>query len=226
MMLSNSFRVTLSSNHGSKHNILTIRLNEIEKNYKLPKIIKDNVFENTECSVEYRLSYFDRMLSCGIKKSPEFYGHANVDKSWHIMFDRRFNKIIYYVNDEKYIEVDDSHYKFPLTSIISNNIPKKEYLIRDYDGVELKASVYTYEMEHTWQGLLCWMNIFSSPSLVRRMQIDYSDEVGPEKGTWKGGTLGQSFPIELTDTLDIAFKKFCQKEHRSKNGRYRITLID
>jgi hypothetical protein len=66
--------------------------------------------------------------------------------------------------------------------------PKITYSIRDFDGEVVEATAYLEE--RTWtkgSGWWKWLRKFNLPRVDRRVNISYSREVGPRKGTWKGG---------------------------------------
>jgi hypothetical protein len=63
-----------------------------------------------------------------------------------------------------------------------------EYPFTDpYDGAVLTARIKLKEMEHRYKGLK-WIPIFRK--IRKYIDIDFSQEVGTEKGSWKGGTIG------------------------------------
>jgi hypothetical protein len=61
--------------------------------------------------------------------------------------------------------------------------------------------------------------------ITTKLEINFSEEVGKDKGGWKGGTLGHSCPIRGGQTAEDAFRDYCLREFSSKNGKYGITFI-
>jgi hypothetical protein len=69
--------------------------------------------------------------------------------------------------------------------------PKIDYLIRDFDGEIVAATAYVEEREWSrgsgrWQ----WVQNFLPPLIRRCLTIAYASEVGTEKGSYKGGSIG------------------------------------
>lgn len=104
--------------------------------------------------------------------------------------------------------------------------PKVEFLIEDFDGSRIVAK--THIDEHEWrlgEGWFKWLSWFRRPRIDRSLMIEFADEVGPEKGSWKGGLIGHSIEM-LPDELHAdAFQRYCEKEHNAKGQRYRIRLL-
>jgi hypothetical protein len=61
--------------------------------------------------------------------------------------------------------------------------------------------------------------------LRRSLNITFSAEVGPDKGSWKGGLIGTSIDVEENETAESAFKRFCAEPHRSKSGNFCLTYL-
>ena len=61
------------------------------------------------------------------------------------------------------------------------------YVLKNGQRQEVLATVKTEEREWRWR----WFKWASWPSMVRRtISVEFSDEVGERRGSWKGGTLG------------------------------------
>jgi hypothetical protein len=105
-------------------------------------------------------------------------------------------------------------------------MPKARFELDDYDGKRIQAATHIEERE--WRfgtGWFKWLSVFRKPKIRRSLSINFSDEVGPEKGSWKGGTTGTGIDM-LTDELhEAAFRRFCDQEHRSKYKNYRVTFV-
>lgn len=104
--------------------------------------------------------------------------------------------------------------------------PKVHFKFRDYDGKEIVATCYIEEREwRRGREPFEWLRFFYPPIIRRSLDLRFDAEVGPEKGSWKGGTLGTSCEMLEGDTPETAFKRWCDKEQRSKYRPYRVTYI-
>lgn len=105
-------------------------------------------------------------------------------------------------------------------------MPKAVFEFDDYDGKRIRATTHIEERE--WRlgaGLFRWLSLFVKPRIRRSLDIDFSEEVGPEKGSWKGGTTGHSIDMLPGELHEQAFRRYCEQEHRSKYQRFRITFV-
>ena len=85
----------------------------------------------------------------------------------------------------------------------------KQYLINydftdKFDGQVIPTKVYVEERE--WrQRWLKWTSLFAN---VRRViEVSFSKEVGSRKGSWKGGTVGCSYPINKGESALECIKR-------------------
>lgn len=104
--------------------------------------------------------------------------------------------------------------------------PKARFEIEDGDGTRVKVTTLIEERE--WRhGIRAfkWLSLFVAPKVVRSLDIDFDKEVGPEKGSWKGGLMGTSIDMLPGELHEQAFKRYCDQEHRAKHGRFRVTFI-
>lgn len=132
-----------------------------------------------------------------------------------------------------YIGVDNE----PLCSMMESDYHKKNFDIRrqqstmwyklgdamltmdfefyDYDGE--KIEVRTKFEEREWRrgvGLFKLLSWFYKPKIVKSLMLDFTKEVGPKKGSWKGGTLGHSITTRNDqETHQDAFKRYCVENH-------------
>jgi hypothetical protein len=94
-------------------------------------------------------------------------------------------------------------------------VPKVRYLVRDgYDGEMIVAECFIEERE--WRfgtGWFKWLSWFRRPMIKRSLDISYSKEVGPRKGSWKGGMTGHSCEMLQGDTPMQAFLRYCPLEN-------------
>lgn len=98
--------------------------------------------------------------------------------------------------------------------------------VQDEDGTRVIASTHIEERE--WRfgtGLFAWLSLFRKPKIIRSLDIRFDSEVGPEKGSWKGGLVGTSIDMLPGELHEAAFRRFCSQEHRSKYRRFRLALV-
>lgn len=104
--------------------------------------------------------------------------------------------------------------------------PVVRFAARDFDGEEVVATTRIEERE--WRfgtGWFKWLSRFRKPIIRRSLNIDWSKETGPQKGSWKGGVCGESIDMLPGELHEQAFRRFCEQEHRSKYRKYRVTFL-
>lgn len=103
---------------------------------------------------------------------------------------------------------------------------KVVFLVDDFDGERLTATTHIEEREWKFgDGWFKWLSLFRAPKISRSLAIEFDKECGPEKGSWKGGTMGAGIDMLPGELHEAAFRRYCEQEHRSKYQRYRITLV-
>jgi len=104
--------------------------------------------------------------------------------------------------------------------------PTAAFLFDDYDGQRIKATTRIEEMEwHFGEGWFKWLSLFRRAKVCRSLKIEFSAEVGPEKGSWKGGTVGHSIDMLPGELHEAAFRRYCSQTHRSKYRDFGITFV-
>ena len=114
----------------------------------------------------------------------------------------------------------DSDYEFERT------MPKASFAFDDYDGKRIRADTHIEERE--WKfgtGWFSWLSLFRPKEVRRSLSINFSEEVGPEKGSWKGGVCGHGIDMLPGELHEAAFRRYCEQEHRSKYRSYRISYV-
>ena len=104
--------------------------------------------------------------------------------------------------------------------------PKTKFRFEDFDGEQLVATTHIEERE--WRfgtGWFKWLSLFRRPKVRRSLCISFSGETGREKGSWKGGTIGTGIDMRPGELHEAAFRRYCDQDHRSKSGKYRITFV-
>lgn len=104
--------------------------------------------------------------------------------------------------------------------------PTVAFGFEDYDGELIVATCRIEEREfHRGEGWFKWLRHFYPPMIRRSLDLKFSAEVGPEKGSWKGGTIGHGIDMLAGETPREAFQRYCQKDHERKGRHYRLTFI-
>lgn len=109
---------------------------------------------------------------------------------------------------------------------IEDACPAARFSFEDYDGKVIVATTRIKERE--WlkgEGWFKWLSWFCRPKVRRTLDLSFSDEVGPEKGSWKGGMIGTSMEMLPGELHEAAFRRFCEQEQRAKGRRYRIKFV-
>lgn len=104
--------------------------------------------------------------------------------------------------------------------------PTAKFLIEDFDGEQIAATTRIEERE--WRfgtGWFKWLSWLRPAKIRRSLAIEFASEVGPEKGSWKGGTVGTSINMLPGELHETAFLRFCNEEHRSKYRRYSVKFV-
>jgi hypothetical protein len=109
---------------------------------------------------------------------------------------------------------------------VRETCPSEQFEIEDYDGKRIIATCFIEEREwHRGEGWFRWMKWFWPAKIHRSLDIRFSEEVGPGKNDWKGGTIGHGIDMQKGETPLDAFKRYCEGEKRSKYKNYRIKFI-
>jgi hypothetical protein len=104
--------------------------------------------------------------------------------------------------------------------------PQSYFAFEDYDGTPLVASCRIEEREwHRGEGWFKWLRWFYRPMVRRCLNLDFSGETGPGKGSWKGGTLGHGIEMQEGETPQQAFERYCANEQSHKGRKYQLKFI-
>lgn len=96
----------------------------------------------------------------------------------------------------------------------------------DYDGKRIQAKTRIEEREWRFgDGWFKWLSLCRKPKIQRSLDISFNEEVGPEKGSWKGGTTGHSIEMLPAELHEDAFRRYCEQEHSSKYQKFRISYV-
>lgn len=110
---------------------------------------------------------------------------------------------------------------------IKEKCPTSKFLIEDYDGKKIVATCMVEEREwHRGTGWFKCLKYFYPAKIRRSLDIDFSEEVGPEKGSWKGGMMGHGIDMLKDETPIEAFKRYCNLEKCAKySEKYKIKFL-
>lgn len=96
--------------------------------------------------------------------------------------------------------------------------PKMVFNFLDYDSEPITATTHIEEYEHRFgEGRFKWLSLFRKPKIRRSLDIRFSKEVGPKKGSWKGGTMGHGIELQPGELHISAFGRYC--------GEHNLTLL-
>lgn len=116
--------------------------------------------------------------------------------------------------------------EYAVWKLLEESCPHARFSCEDFDGKPIVATTRLEEREwHAGTGWFRWLSWFRRRKIHRSLDIEFSDEVGPEKGSWKGGTIGTSIEVLPGELHEAAFRRFCDQEHRAKGRRYRIKFL-
>lgn len=99
--------------------------------------------------------------------------------------------------------------------------PSRSFAFADFDGEHLTVKTRIEEREwHSGTGWFKWLRFFRKPKIHRSLDLDFSGEVGPRKGSWKGGTIGHAIEMLPGELHESAFRRYCEGEdHRGGKPR-------
>lgn len=109
---------------------------------------------------------------------------------------------------------------------VEDQVRKAHFQIEDYDGEIITASVHPEGRE--WRRGVRWFKWLGWVVPRRRgrsLDISFASEVGTSKGSWKGGLIGTGIAMEPGEDSETAFRRYCDQEHRSRDGKYRIRFV-
>jgi hypothetical protein len=111
-------------------------------------------------------------------------------------------------------------------------VPKVVFAFNDFDGEEIQATCHLEVSHyHLGKGLFKFLRLFKKRQ-HRTMDIRFSKEIGYEKNSWKGGTVGHSIEFLPSETPLETFTRYGTSEdryrhHGTKNrGFTNIRIVD
>lgn len=234
-----------------EHCVLTIHMFNIVSQIRLPNIIKPVAVKTQanwdEATIErmgrnWYWSYYTREYGFSFSEGGFFqihYGQQNdtglheevVTKSWSCFLPwTQWRHVSHSLIDEYgfifYNQTDSQENKHVDFYEMKKKCPSVSFLIEDYDGEKIVAK--TILEERIWlkgEGWCKWLSNFVEPMRKNYLDIEFASEVGKSKGSWKGGLIGHSIETFPSEKHEEAFKRYCELEHSSKEGKYKIKFI-
>lgn len=128
--------------------------------------------------------------------------------------------------DGKHFWTEGRRERYEVRWAVQAACPTASFEFDDYDGQRIQAKTCIEEREWRFGDGWCkWLSLFRRPKIKRSLDIAFSSEVGPEKGSWKGGTTGHSIEMLPGELHEDAFRRYCGQEHRSKYRNFRISYV-
>jgi hypothetical protein len=108
---------------------------------------------------------------------------------------------------------------------IVGKCPTMKIEFHDYDGTLITGTARMEEMEwHRGTSWCKWLRFFTKNKVRRYLNFQFDQEVGPDKSSWKGGTIGSGIDMLPGESAIDAFKRWCAMPHRSKYKEYNTTF--
>ena len=97
------------------------------------------------------------------------------------------------------------------------NVPKIVFTFNDYDGEEIEATCHLQTSHYCrGKGLFKFLRLFTKEQRST-MDIQFNKQVGYEKNSWKGGTLGHGIEMMPNETPLQAFVRYGTSDDHYKN---------
>ena len=98
--------------------------------------------------------------------------------------------------------------------------PVEIFDFMDFDGERITATTRIEEREWRFgEGWFRWLSLFRSPKIRRSLDLRFSAEVGPRKGSWKGGTIGHGIEMHSGELHEAAFRRYCAENNLTFVGK-------
>lgn len=188
---------------------------------KHPSTLRPGQFWEEKHSKQYGVSLCDNHFSV-------YYGAQTDDsstskqKGWFLPWSewRRVRYEFYAPDGTSVARADDDkngRIVFDKIEYARSITPKVYFRFKDFDGEEITVETYIEEME--WRlgtGLFKWLSWFAKPKIRRSLDLAFDKQVGREKGSWKGGTLGHSVDMLPGETPFQVFVRYGNSQDFAK----------
>lgn len=124
-------------------------------------------------------------------------------------------------------EFEATRFNWKASDALREAVPKVEFIIEDFDNTRLKATTHIEEREWS-KGIrsFFWLKYFVKNKVIRSLQINLDAEMGPEKGSWKGGLVGTNISMLPGELHEEAFRRWCSCEQHSKYRQFKVQFIE
>lgn len=145
-------------------------------------------------------------------------GDSSTDENWCWFLpwtQWRFHRFSLYDLDGKLFWTQyENQRNYEEQSQAEERCPSISFAFDDFDGERIVAKTHIEEREWLFgEGWFKWLSWFRKPKIRRSLDIEFSAEVGPRKGSWKGGTLGHGIDIVGGVLHESAFKRYCDQHN-------------
>lgn len=178
---------------------------------------------------KYGFNYSDGHLSIYYGRTGGACHDSSKEQRWGCFLPwtqwRHVRHALYDLKGELYETIPEKA-DYETRKFLENSCPTARFSFEDFDGQVIVVTTRIEEREwHFGAGWFKWLSWFRRPKIRRYLDLSFSDEVGPEKGSWKGGTVGHSIEMLPGELHEAAFRRYCEQEHRAKSRRYRIKFL-
>lgn len=176
----------------------------------------------------YGISYSDGFLQVKYGRNGGSMMDSRIEQSWckHLPWTQwRQVSHVLYGSDGRASE-NIASLPWERYSPIKDAVSRVGFTIEDFDNEQI--AVKTYIEERVWSlgtGWFKWLGYFAPNKRRRSLDMSFANEVGPEKGSWKGGMVGTSIEMLAGETHERAFRRFCEEDHRSKSRKFRMKFL-
>lgn len=159
------------------------------------------------------------------RKKSWFLGYGEMRMVKYSLLDSKQKPVVSYQssNDLKLSEYHDP--SKPIAKTLREGLI---FTVRDnFDDKLIKGSFVIERCEYVrGTGMWRWLQYFTKRKVYTRMQLEFDEELGSEKGSWKGGLTGLSIPIVPDQTpLDaLQVWSWLERKKDNKGSRHRIDL--
>ena len=182
---------------------------EVEKDIKEKRKDKISILSNKKVKIKKK---YDKVLydQC----TPPTYGIYILERKVWFNFGLK-NKVIYlpwnyewirtsclskdntWINETKNNRNMEFWNKEKWNNIIFSETHPYKYISTYGDEQNCLATIRVQEREWRWK----WFTWLKYPRLIRKdIEIEFSDDIGERKGSWKGGTTGCSYTMKNKET--------------------------
>jgi hypothetical protein len=178
--------------------------------------------------MRYSLTLYDNYIHIRYGIQNGSWGGKEGSKSWCKQFpwveEDRTKCLILNEDGSQFANVSDlpnGRIDFKSLEAARNAVKKTVIQFRDFDGTIIEAQCHkTYAEYRRGTGLFKFLRLFLKKKIYINLEVLYNHEIGEDKGSWKGGTCGESFPCSRDEKAIDVFKRIANDKHYTKNCGY------